>query len=88
PSYVPPQVMRRMASALPEQPEWKAMLDSSARLVTDTAPHGYSPDWVLYQRGKGFGPDPATKAESAYNAIRVYLWVGMLATDAPARSSM
>lgn len=88
PSYVPPQVMRRMASALPEQPEWKAMLDSSTRLVTDTAPHGYSPDWVLYQRGKGFGPDTATKAESAYNAIRVYLWVGMLATDAPARSSM
>lgn len=88
PSYVPLQVMHRLASALPEQPEWKAMLDSSSRLVTDTAPHGYSPDWVIYRSGKGFGPDEATKAESAYNAIRVYLWAGMLAADAPGRASV
>jgi len=86
PSYVPLQVMRRLASALPQQGEWKAMLESSSRLVTDTAPHGFSPDWVLYRRDKGFGPDEQTKAESAYNAIRVYLWAGMLATDAPARA--
>ncbi|AIF47798.1 cellulose synthase complex periplasmic endoglucanase BcsZ [Dyella japonica] len=88
PSYVPLQVMRRMASALPEQSEWKAMLDSSSTLVTGTAPHGYSPDWVIYTSGKGFGPDDATKAESAYNAIRVYLWAGMLAPDAQGRASV
>lgn len=87
PSYVPLQVMHHMAIALPQQTEWKAMLDSSAKLVTDTAPHGYSPDWVIYRSGKGFGPDEATKAESAYNAIRVYLWAGMLAPDAPGRAS-
>jgi endo-1,4-beta-D-glucanase Y len=87
PSYVPLQVMQHMAGALPEQPEWKAMLDSSAKLVTNTAPHGFSPDWVLYQSAKGFGPDTATKAESAYNAIRVYLWAGMLATDTPGRQA-
>jgi len=88
PSYVPLQVMRHLANALPQQTEWKALLDSSTRLVTDTAPHGFSPDWVIYRRDKGFGPDEQTKAESAYNAIRVYLWAGMLATDAPARSSV
>lgn len=88
PSYVPLQVMQRLADALAAQPEWKAMRDSSRMLVTDTAPHGFSPDWVRYTRGKGFVPDDATKAESAYNAIRVYLWAGTLAADAPSRSAV
>jgi len=88
PSYVPLQVMQQLANTLPQQTEWKSMLDSSRRLVTDTAPHGFSPDWVVYRSDKGFGPDAQTKAESAYNAIRVYLWAGMLAADAPARSSV
>ena len=88
PSYVPLQVMRQLAHALPQQTEWKSVLDSSTRLVTDTAPHGFSPDWVIYRRDKGFGPDEQSKAESAYNAIRVYLWAGMLAPDAPARASV
>ncbi|WP_430390039.1 cellulose synthase complex periplasmic endoglucanase BcsZ [Dyella sp. 20L07] len=85
PSYVPLQVMRRLAVALPQQAEWVATYDSSVKLVTDTTPHGYSPDWVLYRRNEGFRPDEASKAEGAYNAIRVYLWAGMLATDAPSR---
>jgi endoglucanase len=88
PSYVPLQVMRQLAHALPQQTEWKSVLDSSTRLVTDTAPHGFSPDWVIYRRDKGFGPDEQSKAESAYNAIRVYLWAGMLAPDAPASASV
>lgn len=94
PSYVPLQLMRRFALALraaPEAPEWKAMLASSTKLVNDTAPHGYSPDWVEYRAqsgGKdGFAPDAQTHAESAYNAIRVYLWAGMLASDDPLRSA-
>jgi endoglucanase len=88
PSYVPLQVMRRLASALPQQAEWTAAYDSSVKLITDTAPHGFSPDWVMYRRDKGFQPDEASKAESAYNAIRVYLWAGMLAPDAPSRASV
>ncbi len=86
PSYVPLQVMRRLALALPEQGEWKAMIDTSARLVDDTAPKGFSPDWVVWRSNKGFEPDQQTTAESAYNAIRVYLWAGMLAPDEPLRA--
>lgn len=88
PSYVPLQVMRQLAHALPQQTEWKAVLDSSTKLVTGTAPHGFSPDWAIYRRDQGFAPDEQSKAESAYNAIRVYLWAGMLAADAPARASV
>ena len=88
PSYVPLQVMRRLETALPQQAEWTAVYGSSVKLITDTAPHGFSPDWVAYQRDKGFQPDEASKAESAYNAIRVYLWAGMLAADAPSRAAV
>ncbi|MFP4833598.1 cellulose synthase complex periplasmic endoglucanase BcsZ [Paraburkholderia sp. BR10879] len=87
PSYVPLQVMRRFMLALPEAGEWKALLASSARLVNETAPKGYSPDWVEYHAKGGFAPDAQTHAESAYNAIRVYLWAGMLASDDPLRAS-
>ena len=86
PSYVPLQVMRRFMLALPEAGEWKALLASSARLVNETAPKGYSPDWVEYHAKGGFAPDAQTHAESAYNAIRVYLWAGMLAGDDPLRT--
>jgi endoglucanase len=88
PSYVPLQVMRHLASAFPQQTEWKAILDSSTRLVTSTAPHGFSPDWVMYKRDQGFVADQASKGESAYNAIRVYLWAGLLAPDAPGRAAV
>ena len=87
PSYVPLQVMRRFMLALPQASEWKALLASSARLINETAPKGYSPDWVEYHAKGGFGPDAQTHAESAYNAIRVYLWAGMLAGDDPLRAS-
>ncbi|SDC45698.1 cellulose synthase complex periplasmic endoglucanase BcsZ [Paraburkholderia lycopersici] len=86
PSYVPLQVMRRFLLDQPQSSEWKALLVSSTRLVNDTAPKGYSPDWVEYHASGGFAPDAQTQAESAYNAIRVYLWAGMLASDDPLRA--
>jgi endoglucanase len=86
PSYVPLQLMRRLALALPDESEWQAMLGTSAKLVNDTAPKGYAPDWVVWRRKSGFAPDAQTQAESAYNAIRVYLWAGMLAPDDPLRA--
>lgn len=87
PSYVPLQVMSRLVQALPTQTEWTSILESSRRVVMETAPQGYSPDWVIYRDG-GFHPDEASKAESAYNAIRVYLWAGMLARDASSRDAV
>lgn len=88
PSYVPLQVMRRIAAALPEDAEWKALTETSARMILGTAPRGFSPDWAEYREGNGFRPDAATKAEGAYNAIRVYLWAGMLPAGEPLRDAL
>ncbi|AOI92011.1 cellulose synthase complex periplasmic endoglucanase BcsZ [Burkholderia pseudomultivorans] len=78
PSYSPPQVIRGLAARLPDDRRWAALATSTARVLLDTAPKGFSPDWALYRAGAGFEPDPDTHAEGAYNAIRVYLWAGML----------
>ncbi|MBR8185128.1 cellulase [Burkholderia ambifaria] len=78
PSYSPAQVIRGLAARLPDDRRWAALATSTGRVLLDTAPKGFSPDWALYRAGAGFGPDPQTRAESAYNAIRVYLWAGML----------
>ncbi|KVN07266.1 cellulose synthase complex periplasmic endoglucanase BcsZ [Burkholderia diffusa] len=78
PSYSPPQVIRGLAARLPDDRRWAALAASTGRVLLETAPKGFAPDWALYRAGAGFAPDPQTHAESAYNAIRVYLWAGML----------
>ncbi|HDR8982094.1 cellulose synthase complex periplasmic endoglucanase BcsZ [Burkholderia vietnamiensis] len=83
PSYSPPQVIRGLAARLPDERRWAALMTSTGRVLLDTAPKGFAPDWALYRAGAGFGPDPQTHAESAYNAIRVYLWAGMLDRSDP-----
>ncbi|SAK60057.1 1,4-D-glucanase [Caballeronia temeraria] len=86
PSYAPTQVIRGIGASLPDDPRWTRLAASSVRVLIDTAPQGFSPDWALYRANRGFEADEATHAESAYNAIRVYLWAGMLASNDEARA--
>jgi endo-1,4-beta-D-glucanase Y len=88
PSYVPLQLVRRLAAVQAEQPQWKGIVDSSIHLIMQTAPKGFAPDWVEYVAGQGFQADRQTRGESAYNAIRVYLWAGMLSPDEPMRERL
>ncbi|CAB3778104.1 cellulose synthase complex periplasmic endoglucanase BcsZ [Paraburkholderia fynbosensis] len=88
PSYSPPQVLRGIATRLPDDARWMRLLASSRRVLTDTAPRGFAPDWALYRAKQGFAPDPQSQAESAYNAIRVYLWAGMLDPRDPLASTL
>ncbi|RZT41684.1 cellulose synthase complex periplasmic endoglucanase BcsZ [Cupriavidus agavae] len=88
PSYVPLPVMRRLAAVLTEDSGWKALVDSSARLIVDTAPQGFSPDWAGYRKGRGFVADTQSRADGSYNAIRVYLWAGMMAPRDPLRTTV
>lgn len=89
PSYVPLQLMawfRTRSGA----PAWQALEASARRMILESSPQGFAPDWVLFEAGKGFLPDidGPDKADGAYNAIRVYLWAGTLAPDAPGRQEV
>lgn len=78
PSYMPLQVLRGLAQQLPDDPRWPRLASSAATLLRATAPHGFAPDWARYRVGQGFVPDADTQARGSYDAIRVYLWAGML----------
>ena len=48
-----------------------------------SSPNGYAPDWIIYDYDKGFLPDSEKSSIGSYNAIRVYLWAGMLSHGDP-----
>lgn len=87
PSYYPIQVMRRMAELYPET-EWDQVVTASINALLRSSEKGYSPDWVLYKNKVGFMPDTEKRAVGSYDAIRVYLWAGMLAENDPARAAL
>ena len=81
-SYVPLEVVRALGGS-GDAALWAQLLASSARLIVGSAPRGYAADWVRYRPDSGFSADVATRGVGSYNAIRVYLWAGMLSKDDP-----
>lgn len=88
-SYSPPQVLQWLASHT-DQPEWKRLAESTPKVITGSAPKGFAADWTLYDARQGFVPDQdgPENTQGGYNAIRVYLWVGMLHAEAPERANL
>jgi endoglucanase len=87
PSYTPLQVLHRLAGST-AQPAYRALTVSALRVIVRSAPKGLSPDWTVYNtkiHRRGFRADAADKGRGAYNAIRVYLWAGMLHAQAEER---
>lgn len=78
PSYVPPQLLARASLDQPDS-SWTRVLDSTNEFLISTSPLGVAPDWVDWHDG-GVRHTDAGRTGS-YNAIRVYLWVGMLHPD-------
>ncbi|CAM2786662.1 Endoglucanase precursor [Legionella steigerwaltii] len=79
PSYLPPQLFARFAKL---NSKWNILERNSRRLLLETSPKGFAPDWVIWKKNSGWQPDLKNPNLGSYNAIRVYLWVGMLASDA------
>lgn len=78
PSYQPPQLLRRFIATGAPGP-WAGVLTSSLRMLRETAPEGAVADWVVYRPRHGFAPDTVHGRTGSYDAIRAYLWAGMLA---------
>jgi len=96
PSYLPLFLFKRLANVDPAGP-WAQIALGIPRLLKQSSRHGYAMDWVEYVPGDGFYP--ASKPSAAdqdnsvnaapggsYDAIRVYLWAGMIDPDDPMRS--
>jgi endoglucanase len=103
PSYVPMFIFQRFAAVDPAGP-WGAIANNIPHLLREGARHGFAMDWLDYVPSDGFYPAPppgsvppaaGQQAKSnppppvgSYDAIRVYLWAGMLDDSVPARKEM
>lgn len=85
PSYLPPQLLRRFAAS---DARWAEVAISGLRLLREAAPLGLAPDWLLWRREQGWAADPESGSRGSYDAIRVYLWVGMLGEGVPERAGL
>lgn len=75
PSYLPPQLLTRFSTL---SGPWKAMQSVNLRLQQESAPKGFAPDWIVWHKQHGWQPDTDKPNIGSYDAIRVYLWTGML----------
>lgn len=87
PSYLPIQLFRGLHFHDPKGP-WKELAESSAKIIKGSSPKGVSPDWTIYDPSQGFIPDQETGDRGSYDAIRVYLWLGMLSDKDPLKSEL
>jgi len=87
PSYVPSQLVAALAHASPDS-VWGEMSDSLPGFLKASSPRGFAMDWVACDDAGALRPaqGPGKVAGGSYDAIRVYLWAGMLANDAPRRA--
>lgn len=85
PSYLALQPLRRFRAHSGDA-VWDAVLASSRRILVEGAARGLPGDWLLWRPETGFSPDEKTLGTGSYDAIRVYLWAGMLAPEDPDRA--
>ena len=82
PSYYPLFILKRFAL---EDAYWKKVYDGSLRMLVRSAPSGYAPEWAQFDKSGRLVPPKGSDYEvGSYNAIRTYLWVGMMSPLDPA----
>ena len=88
-SYLPITLLRWFERKESDE-RWKRMLAPALKLIAGSAPKGYAADWIIYDAQKGFLVDSqgVEKGQGGYNAIRIYLWVGMMASQDSERSNL
>lgn len=91
PSYLPLPLLRRLAKEAPSGP-WQAIANNTATMIAHSSHHGFVADWVGYQgtsaQSGAFVSDPIKGDTGSYDAIRVYLWLGMNDASEPLAASL
>ncbi len=89
PSYLPVQLLLGLQHHMVNGP-WNEIAANVPRLLRESAPNGFVMDWMAFRPGDGFSiyPSPVASPEASYDAIRVYLWAGMLADGTPYRREL
>jgi len=78
PGYLPLQLVDRFAQADPGGP-WAGLRAVWVRVLLQGAPNGIAPDWVAWDSNAHRLLAPRGQSlVGSYDAIRVYLWIGML----------
>ncbi|WP_394559517.1 cellulose synthase complex periplasmic endoglucanase BcsZ [Aquipseudomonas alcaligenes] len=85
PSYLPPQVLERFTEFAPL---WDELAANNQKLLLASAPKGLAPDWLLWRNDGKPAADPSSGTRGSYDAIRVYLWLGMLDKAAGGRQQL
>lgn len=86
PSYLVPQQLRRFAAVDAHGP-WTSMATALPAILRSVSPLGIVPDWAQYSGGRWL-PDIDSRAIGSYDAVRAYLWAGMMAEADPLRDSL
>jgi endoglucanase len=87
PSYLVLPQLRGLARHHPAGP-WEQMAQSLPEVLRRSAPQGVVPDWVAYDSRSGWHAGEKSPSVGSYDAIRAYLWAGMVARDDPLRSAV
>jgi len=82
-SYMPLQLLIRLATVRPDGP-WTRLAELVPMLISRASPRGFPADWVEFTPAEGFTPSSV----SSFDAIRVYLWAGLLDQETPQRSAI
>lgn len=84
PSYLVLPQLRAMAREDKAGP-WHAMAQGLPRFFQAVCPRGLAPDWVRHRPGQGWLADATTPHVGSHDAIRCYLWAGLVHRDDPLR---
>jgi endoglucanase len=101
PCYTPLFLARWLVTRSAD-PRWAQVLASNLRLLRESAPRGFAPDWAWYgvsgqpaggpaapATAAGFdAAPPAADRVGSYDAVRVYLWLGITAPSDPQRAGL
>lgn len=77
PSYLPPQLFCALANFDPKGP-WADIYRNSLRLLSESERYGYAADWISYSNKQGWQWLSEQEQTASYDAIRVYMWLGMM----------